>query len=192
MPKRRPRKVVPKRDHWERLRKTLEKRTKGELIDALVECAKEDRKVLRQLDERFELESSAQELAALTRQAIADATDFDERDSNRNFSYDYAAYSAVRRHFSRLIGMGELRLAMQLSLELMGEGSCQVECSDEGLMTEDIEECLRVALKALKKSDLSPEEGVAWCKEMHQRDRVQFICERELQELQQHFQALRP
>ncbi len=38
---------------------------------------------------QMELEAPPQELAATTRQAIADATDFDERDINRNFSYDY-------------------------------------------------------------------------------------------------------
>jgi len=55
----------------------------------LVELAREDRGILRQLDARFELEAPPQELVAATRQAIADATDFDERDANRNFAYDY-------------------------------------------------------------------------------------------------------
>ena len=91
---------------------------------------------------RIELEASPQELAATTRQAIADATDFDERDANRNFAYDYEAYDEVRRNLMRLIALGELRLAMELSLELMKQGSYQVEMSDEGLMTDDIQECL--------------------------------------------------
>ena len=39
---------------------------------------------------------------------------------------------------------------MELSLELMKQGSYQVEMSDEGLMTEDIEDCLNVVLKALE------------------------------------------
>ena len=56
-------------------------------------------------------------------QAIADATDFDERDINRNFAYDHAAYGEVKRNLSRLIDLGQLRLAMELSLELMKEGS---------------------------------------------------------------------
>ena len=45
---------------------------------------------------------------------------------------------------------------MELSLELMKQGSCQVEMSDEGLMTYDIEECLQVVVAALKKCDLPP------------------------------------
>ena len=58
---------------------------------------------------------------------------------------------------------------MELSLELMKQGSYQVEMSDEGLMTQDIEECLRVVLKALKKCDLPPDEIVAWCRDDQER-----------------------
>ena len=135
MSKRRPKKVVKTADVAARLRKALAKRTKGDLVEVLVELAREDRKILRQLDARFELEAPPKELAAATRQAIADATDFDERDINRNFSYDYAAYEGVKRNLSRLVDLGQLRLAMELSLELMKQGSHQVEMSDEGLMT---------------------------------------------------------
>ena len=110
------------------------------------------------------LEAPPEELAAATRQAIADATDFDERDINRNFDYDYEAYGEVKRNLGRLIDLGELRLAMELSLELMKQGSYQVEMSDEGLMTDDIEECLEVVVKALKKCDLPPGEVEPWCR----------------------------
>ena len=165
------------------------KRRKNELIDVLVELAKEDRSFLRRLAEQFDLESPPQELAAATRQAIADATDFDERDMNRNFDYDYAAYAEVQRNLGRLIDLGELRLAMELSLELMKQASCQVEMSDEGLMTQDIEECLQVVVTALKKCDLPPGEIVAWCKAMTKADRVGFIYERELDALRKHAEA---
>jgi len=72
---------------------------------------------------------------------------------------------------------------MDLALELMSRGSYQVEMSDEGMMTEDIDECLRVVVKALKKSDLPAEEVLDWCKMMHRKDHVGFICEQELQTL---------
>jgi len=160
------------------------------LLDILVELAREDRNILRRLDARVELASPPQELAAVTRQAIADATNFDERDVNRNFSYDYEAYGEVKRNLSRLIELGELHLAMELSLELMQQGSCQVEMSDEGLMTQDIEECLQVVLQALKKCSLPPDEVVAWCAGMIKSDRVGFICDRDLDALRNHFQAL--
>ena len=175
----------------QRLRKALSKRTKDELLDVLVELAEEDRDIFRRLAARMELEAPPQELAVTTRQAIADATDFDERDINRNFSYDYEAYGEVKRNLSRLIDLGELHLAMELSLELMKQGSYQVEMSDEGLMTQDIEECLRVVLQALKGCDLPPDEVVAWCAGVIKSDRVGCICDRDLGALHNHFKALR-
>jgi hypothetical protein len=92
----------------QRLRKALSKRTKDELLDVLVELAEEDRDIFRRLAARMELEAPPQELAVTTRQAIADATDFDERDINRNFSYDYEAYGEVKRNLSRLIDLVRL------------------------------------------------------------------------------------
>jgi len=191
MRKRRPKKVVKTSDVAQRLRKAAAKRTKDQLLDLLVELAREDRAVLRRLAERIDLEASPQELVAATRQAIVDATDFDERDANRNFDYDYRAYGEVKRNLGRLIDQGELRLAMELSLELMKQGSYQVEMSDEGLMTQDIEECLAVVTQALKKCDLPPGEVIAWCAEMGKRDRVGFIFNRELGAIRNHFETLR-
>jgi hypothetical protein len=90
-----------------------------------------------------------------------------------------------------LIDLGQLRLAMVPSLELMGKGSHQVEMSDEGLMTDDIAECLQVVMQALPKSDLPPGEVVAWCGGMSKSDRVGCICDRELGALRNHFEQLR-
>lgn len=171
-------------DAAERLREALGKRTKGELIDILVELARDDRRVLRQLDGRFEPQASSKELIVATRQAIADATDFDKRDINRNFNYDYGAYEAIKHNLGRLIAQGQLREAMKLSLELMDKGSHQVEMSDEGLMAGEIEECLQVVIEALKKGDLAPGEVVAWSAKMLRRDHVGLICDQELQTLQ--------
>jgi hypothetical protein len=92
------------------------------------------------------------ELVAATRQAIEDAAS-DARDINRNFDYDYEAYGEVKRKLGRLVASGQLRLAMQLALELMKRGSHQVGMSDEGLMAEDIEDCLSVVIKAITKWD---------------------------------------
>ena len=185
MPKRRLKKVpkAVKTDSTERLRKALAKRKKDELVAVLVELARDDRGILRRLSAQFEVAAPVEEIVTATRHAIADATDFDQRDINYNFDYDYEAYSEVRRNLSRLIELRQLPLAMELSLELMKEGSYQVEASDEGLMTEDIEECLRVVIKALKKYKLPPTEVFTWCSEMLGNDRVGFICEDELQQL---------
>src|SRR5271170_7784547 len=153
MSKRPSKKAVPVRKQpasTTELRKALARRTKVELVDVLLELAQADRGVLRHLTARFDVAAAPDELVAATRQAIADATDFDERDINHNFDYDSEAYREVKRNLGRLIDSGHLRLAMQLSLELMKQGSYQVEMSDEGLMTEDIEDCLSVVFKAMQ------------------------------------------
>ncbi len=114
-------------DPGQRLRKALAGRTKGELIDVLVELAGDDRAVFRRLAARFELQAPPKELLVMTRQAIADATAFDERDANYNFSHDDEAYREVQQNLNRLIELGQLRPAVDLSLELMDQGSYQVE-----------------------------------------------------------------
>ena len=171
------------------LRKALNARSKPELVNALLELAQADRGVLRQLTARFDVAAAPKELVAATRQAIADATDFDEREINNNFDYDYEAYEEVKRNLARLIASGNLREAMTLSLELMKQGSRQVEMSDEGMMTDDIEECLNVVLKELKKGDLAANDVIAWCSAMRANDRTGFIAEEPLESLRKHAQA---
>jgi hypothetical protein len=192
MPQRKPKKPTPARKQLNstaELRQALSKQTKAELVDALLELAQADRRVLRQLVARFDVAAATDELAAATRQAIADATAFDDRDANHNFDYDSEAYDTVKRNLGCLIDSGQLRLAMQLSLDLMKQGSYQVEMSDEGLMTADIEECLSVVHKALRKCDLPAEEVIAWCSAMLANDRVGFISREPIQSLRNHCQA---
>ena len=64
--------------------------------------------------------------------------------------------------------------------ELKSQGSYQVEMSDEGMMTEDIEECLHVVINAVAKSDLPAADVSAWCAEITRQDRVGFVCDGEL------------
>jgi uncharacterized Zn finger protein len=192
MSKRKSKKAAPARkqaDAGAELRKALTSRKKEELVSALMDLAQEDRGVLRQLTARFDVAAAPDELVAATRQAIADATDFDERDINRNFDYDYEAYEEVKRNLGRLIASGKLRPAMQLSLELMKQGSHQVEMSDEGMMTDDIQDCLSVVFQTLKKCDLPADEITSWCSAMLDNDRVGFIAREPLQSLRNHFEA---
>ena len=194
MPKRqpRPKRAVPSRKQpgpTAELRQALTRRKKTELVDVLVELAEADRGVLRQLTARFDVATAPDELVAATRQAIADATAFDKRDINRNFAYNYQAYSEAKRNLGCLIGSGQLRQAMELALELMKRGSYQVEMSDEGMMTGDIEACLSVVLEALRRSDLPAAEVIAWCSAMLESDRVGFIAREPLQSLRDHFQT---
>ena len=193
MAKRVAKKKVPRRSTGQipldRLRKALAKRTKAELLDVVVQLASKNRTILRKLEARFHVEAPPEDLVVSTRQAIADATDFDESQMNYNFDYDYQAYETVQRNLKRLVGLGQFNAAMELSLELMGRGSYQVEMSDEGMMTEDIEECLRVVVTALKKSDLPAEKVLDWCKMMNKKDRVGFICDQELKALREQLQV---
>ena len=99
---------------------------------------------------------------------------------NYNFDYDYAAYRTVEENLKRLVKGGDLEAAMDLALELMKSGSEQVEMSDEGLMTDDIEDCLHVVIKGVKSSQLPEESKKAWAKKMRRADRVDFICDEEL------------
>jgi hypothetical protein len=133
--------------------------------------------------------AAPKELVAATRQVIADATDFEEREINSNFDYNYEAYNEVKRNLARLIASGNLREAMTLSLELMKQASRQVQMSDEGMMTDDIEECLSVVLKGLKKCDLPANDVIAWCSAMLANDRVGFIAREPLQSLRSQSQA---
>jgi hypothetical protein len=192
MSKRKPKKAAPaskRPESMAQLRRALSRRKKAELVDTLLELAQADRGVPRQLTNRFDVAATPDELVAATYQAIADATAFDERDINRNFAYDYEAYGEVKRNLGRLIDSGQLRLAMQVALELMKQGSYQVEMSDEGMMTKDIEDCLNVVLRALQKCDLPVNEVIAWCSAMLDNDHVGFIAREPLQSLRNHAQA---
>src|SRR5262245_1678300 len=192
MPRRQLRKAVPVPKQPESvaaLRHALCRRKKAELVEVLLELAQTDRGVLRHLTARWEVAATTDELVAATRQAIADATHFDKRDINRNFAYDSQAYGEVKRNLGRLIAGGELRLAMTLALELMKRGSYQVEMSDEGLMSQDIEDCLDVVVQALQKCDLPANEIIVWCSAMLDNDRVGFTADKSLQSLRDRSQA---
>lgn len=173
----------------DRLARALARRRKAELIEIIVEIARADRGIMRQLAMQFSVEVPPKELVAETRQAIDDATEFDEREINYNFDYDYQAYTTVERNFDRMIKLGHLRETMKLSLELMKQGSYQVEMSDEGMMTDDIEACLQVVISALKKSNLPDDDVIVWCAAMAKTDRVGFICDKELQALRKRLKS---
>jgi Zn-dependent M32 family carboxypeptidase len=173
----------------QRLRQALARCSKEELIDILSECARADRAACRRIRAQVKLPACPDELARLTRAATAEATAFDARDINRNFDYDAQAYREVQHNLQRLIELKQLRAAMELALELMDQGSYQLEASDEGLMTEDIEACLRVVLTALRQCDLPATEVHAWCAAMIKSDRVGFICDQELRALRDRLKA---
>jgi hypothetical protein len=161
------------------------------LVELLLGLAQADRGVLRQLTARLEVAASSDELATATRQAIADATSFDRRDIGRNFAYDAGAYGEVKGNLGRLVAGGELRLALALALELMKQGSYQVEMSDEGLMSDEIEDCLGVVIAGLKECELPAPEVVDWCAALQAADLVGFLARESLESLCQRSQQPR-
>jgi hypothetical protein len=58
MAKRKVKKTIKAMNAAERLHGTLVKRTKGDLVDVLVEFARDDRNILRRLEARFKLQST--------------------------------------------------------------------------------------------------------------------------------------
>ena len=193
MSKQKPKKTISAQKHPDstaELRKVLSSQKKEELVNVILQLAKADRRLLRQLTAQFDVAPAPDELVAATSQAISDATDFDEREMNRNFDYDSEAYEDVKRNLKRLIHSGHIRPALKLSLELMKQGSYPVEMSDEGLMTHEIEDCLSVILKSVETCELPPKELIEWCTAMLESDRTRFIADQELESLRKRLQIV--
>ncbi len=172
---------LAKSDRFPPIEKELRKRTKAELIAMILAIAREHAVVARELDSRLTIEMPEDQLVASVSSAIERATDFDERMMNHNFDVDWQAYADVQKGLSRLVERGHLADAKSLAIKLMKEGSYQVECSDEGLMTDEISQCLKPVIRAVKAA--GGDEAVKWAKDMRTADRVGFICDKELAEL---------
>ena len=173
--------TLAKCDRFPLIEKELHKRTKAELVAMILVIAKEHAVVARELEDRLNIEKPMDLLVADVASAIDRATDFDERMMNHNFDVDWQAYADVQKGLSRLVKLGQLADAKSLALKLMKEGSYQVECSDEGLMTADISQCLKPVIRAVKAA--GDDEAVKWAGDMQAADRVGFICDKELAEL---------
>ena len=161
----------------------LKKLPKEKLVAMIVELAARDRELQRKLEADLRVHIPDDQLLRLTRQAIADATYYDKRDCNTNFDYDYAAYELVGKNFKRLVLLKEWKDVMQLSIELMQDGSDQAESSDEALMTTDIGDCLEPVIEALTDADLPNSVVVAWCDKMLLADKIGCICDQQLKSL---------
>ena len=176
----RPRKLA-KPDRFPLIDRELRKRTKADLIAMIMEISREHAVVARELEDRLNIEKPVDLLVADVSSAIDLATDFDERMMNHNFDVDWQAYADVQKGLSLLVERGHLADAKSLALKLMKDGSYQVECSDEGMMTEEIQDCLKPVIDAVKSADGG--EAARWAKDMKTADRVGFICDKELAEL---------
>jgi hypothetical protein len=156
----------------------LQKRTKVELVETIMMLSRQHNDIVRELENELNIEKPVDLLIEDVGLAIANATDFDERMINHNFDVDWQAYEDVKKGLKQLVDLGHLEDAKSLAITLMKDGSYQVECSDEGLMSDDISECLRPVIQAVKKA--GGKEADAWAFEMQHADRVGFICDREL------------
>ncbi len=176
----RPRKLA-KRDRLPLIDRELRKLTKAELIAIIVGIANEHAVVARELEDRLNIEKPVDLLIADVSAAIDRAADFDERLMNHNFDVDWQAYADVQKGLLQLVELGHLADAKSLALKLMKDGSYQVECSDEGLMTDEISQCLKPVIRAVKAA--GGDEAARWAKDMITADRVGFICDAELKQL---------
>ena len=172
---------LAKTDRFPLIKKQLHKQTKLDLFEMVLMMARDHAVVARELEDRLDVEKPVDLLVADVSSSICRATDFDERMMNRNFDVDWAAYADVRKGLSHFVDLGHLEEAKSLALQLMKDGSYQVECSDEGLMTDDISECLRPVIRAVKAA--GGDQAAKWASKMLSADRVGFICDQELAEL---------
>jgi hypothetical protein len=163
------------------IEKELCRKTKADLIEMILLIAKDHAVVARDLEGRLEVKKPVDLIVADVSSSIDRATDFDERMMNYNFDVDWVAYADIRKGLSQLVALGHVEDAKSLALKLMKDGSYQVECSDEGLMTDDISECLKPVIHAVKAA--GGEEAAQWASDMQTADRVGFICDKELAEL---------
>jgi hypothetical protein len=170
-----------KTDQFPLIEEALRKRTKADLIGIVMMMAKEHGTVARGLETRLAVEKPVDLLVADVSSAIDRATDFDEREINYNFDVDWQAYEDVQNGLQQLVDLECLEDAKSLAVKLMKDGSYQVESSDEGLMTDDIEDCLRPVIQAVKAAGGSDVDQ--WANKMRRADLVGFICEHELAEL---------
>lgn len=161
------------------LRVALARRKKVDLIELLLRLAEEEKSCSWILERELGLDKPIALLVHDIEVAMKLATKVDELRHNYNFDYDCCAYEAIHFGLAQLIEKNALVEATALALELMRAGSHQIECSDEGLMREEIEGCLRLVIAAVAgASDASD-----WALEMHGCDRVGFLCDSELKAL---------
>jgi hypothetical protein len=167
------------RTRIELLRRALKRTKKAELVEIMLRIAQEQQASAWLLENEISLDKPVDLLVHDIGSAIDIATKVDELRLNYNFDYDWQAYKAVRRGLLQLIHRNAIEEVKSLALRLINRGSYQMECSDEGLMQEEIEECLRPVIAVVANSPESRE----WALKMLQYDRVRCLCEQELNQL---------
>lgn len=163
----------------ELLRTALTKSRKPDLVELALRVAQESQAAGWALEQELALQKPPPLLVHDIATAIKVATRVDHQRLDQNFDYDWRAYQAVLFGLEQLVQQGCVEEAKTLALRLMAMGSRQMECSDEGLMREEIEGCLRVVVAAVA----GEPRGAEWGLRMLQEDRVGVVSEQELSEL---------
>jgi len=165
-------------------RQALTRLKKAELIDLLADLTRAHPPAARDLEKRLKIEPTSDRLLLDLSIAISEATDTEDHDFPfPDHKTDYEAYDRVKTGLRALIAAGDLENAKSLALELMEQGSYQVEISDEGLMSDDIQEALLPVIKAIKQAKVP--DAPAWATAMLAASRVDWICDTELKALAQ-------
>ncbi len=156
----------------------LRKLKKDELVDLLMSLDTYDPSVRWSIEAELQVLKPVDLVAHDLRHAIDIATRVDERRLNDNFDCSWQAYEEIARALEMLVKQGAMESAKEIAIEFMGKASYQVECSDEGMMVEEVETCLKPVIRAVKAGDAGS--AKSWATMMLAADRVGFICEEEL------------
>ncbi len=149
------------------------------MVDIILRFVQDEKASQWTLENEIRLDKSVDLIVHDIGSAIDLATKVDQQRLNDNLDYDWRAYAAVRRGLSELIQKDFIKEAKNLALRLIDKGSYQMECSDEGLMQEEIEDCLRPVIGAV--ANLPGGQG--WALEMLGHDRMGCLCEQELRKM---------
>jgi len=162
------------------MEKALRKAPKETLVRLLLDWSENDVSAGWRIEGALQITKPIELLLHDLRRAIAIATQVDERKWNRDVPVDYAAYAEVRRLMGQMVSADAIAEAMEVAIEFMELASYQLECSDEGMMLEEIEEGLQPLLAAL--ADYNSTQRALWAIQMQNADSVGSVCWKKLQE----------
>ncbi len=147
----------------ELLRTALKQLNTTDLVELTLRVAQESKPCEWMLEQELLLDKPISLLVHDIEVAIDMATKVDERRLNDDFEYDWRAYEAVRRGLSQLVEKDGIEEAKALAVQLIEKGSYQIDCSDEGLMQDQIENCLRLVIAAVAGTSGGREWGWKCC-----------------------------
>ena len=165
----------------ELIESALRKLKKDELIELLMRLDTFDPAVRWSIEAEVRLKKPPELIALDLRQAIEIATRVDKKKRKTNYFYSWQAFEEIERGFITLVGIGELGLAKKIAIEFMNQASYQVECSDEGQMVEEIENCLKPVIQAVADDQLPVHRD--WAMAMSQADSTGFLCSSALEKI---------